>query len=82
MVKKFIALAIRHKGSLTAYVKKAFGKKGFTKSRKTGNMIIKPALVNRLARMKCPVCLEKKCVCPGRTVQKQAVLARTLRRFH
>jgi hypothetical protein len=71
-----------HRGSLTSFVRKTWGERGFEKSRKTGNRIIRPEIVNKLAKMKCPVCFKTKCVCAGMTVKKQAVLARTLRRFH
>ena len=75
----FIQQAIKHKGSLRAFVKKVYGKKGFVKSKATGKMIINARILNKLATMACPVCHKKHCTCS--TVKRKAVLARTLRRF-
>lgn len=52
MVKKWIQKALRRKGSLRAYVKKKFGKRGFTKSKKTSKLVIKVSVLNKLAKLK------------------------------
>jgi hypothetical protein len=48
----WIQEAIEHKGSLRGYVKRKYGKRGFTKSRKTGRTVIKRKILLRLSKKK------------------------------
>lgn len=75
----FISDAVRHPGGFTAWVWSNFGRAGFTKSKSTGKLIIKPSIIAKAATGKCPICERSRCVCPNRFTRKQAVLARTLR---
>jgi hypothetical protein len=65
---KWIQEAIEHKGSLRGYVKRKYGKRGFTKSRKTGRPVIKRKVLVRLSKKKG-------------TIGKRAKLSLTLRRL-
>ena len=64
----WIQEAIERKGSLKGYVKRKYGKRGFTKSRKTGRPVIKRKVLVRLSKKKG-------------TIGKRARLALTLRRL-
>jgi len=44
--------AIKKPGSLRGYVARKYGKKGFTRSRKTGRPIIRRDVLNKLAKKK------------------------------
>jgi hypothetical protein len=44
--------AIKRKGALTQYVYRKYGKSGFTVSRKTGKLMIKQSVLNKLAKEK------------------------------
>jgi len=48
----WIQEAIEHKGSLRDYVKRKYGKRGFTKSKKTGRTVIKRKILLRLSKKK------------------------------
>jgi hypothetical protein len=65
---QWIQEAIEHKGSLRGYVKRKYGKRGFTKSRKTGRPVIKRKVLVRLSKKKG-------------TIGKRARLSLTLRKM-
>jgi len=60
--------AIKKPGSLRGYVARKYGKRGFTRSRKTGRPIIRRDVLNKLAKKK------------GKIGQR-ARLAKTLRKL-
>ncbi len=64
----WIQEAIEHRGSLRAYVQRKYGKRGFTRSRKTGRKIIRPEILKRLSKK-------------HGTIGRRARLALTLRRL-
>jgi hypothetical protein len=64
----WIQEAIEHPGSLRSYVRRKYGSRGFTKSRKTGKPIIKREILLRLAKKRG-------------SIGKKARLALTLRRL-
>ncbi|MEM3828420.1 MAG: hypothetical protein QXP36_04280 [Conexivisphaerales archaeon] len=64
----WIQEAIEEPGSLKAYVKRKYGKRGFTRSPKTGKPVIKRKVLVKLAKRKD-------------TIGRRARLALTLRRL-
>jgi len=64
----WIQEAIEKPGSLRAYVKRKYGKRGFTRSPKTGKPVIKRKVLVKLAKRKD-------------TIGRRARLALTLRRL-
>jgi len=46
----WIQEAVQKKGALRSYVKRKYGKRGFTKSPKTGKPIIKKKVLTKLAK--------------------------------
>ncbi|MEM5867495.1 MAG: hypothetical protein QXG39_06215 [Candidatus Aenigmatarchaeota archaeon] len=64
----WIQEAIEKPGSLKAYVKRKYGKRGFTRSPKTGKPVIKRKVLVKLAKRKD-------------TIGRRARLALTLRRL-
>jgi len=69
MVKRWIHKAVKRKGTLRAYVRRKYGKRGFVKSKKTGRPIIRHEVLTRLAKKKG-------------SVGKRARLALKLKEFH
>jgi len=65
---QWIQEAVEHKGSLRGYVKRKYGKRGFTKSRKTGRPVIKREILQKLSKKKG-------------SIGKKARLAITLRKL-
>jgi hypothetical protein len=64
----WIQEAVEHKGSLRGYVKRKYGKRGFTKSRKTGRPVIKREILQKLSKKRG-------------SIGKKARLAITLRKL-
>ena len=65
---RWVAGAVKHPGALTAAVKRRYGARGFTRSARTGRMVIKRSVLSELSRE------------PGKTGQR-ARLAITMRGF-
>jgi hypothetical protein len=72
----FIREAIKHPGALRSYVKRKYGRRGFTE-----DGAIREDVMLRLA--KCPHCGKsmRECRCPATTTRRRALLALTLRRL-
>jgi hypothetical protein len=77
---RFISEAIKNPGSFTAWVERMYGKAGFTKSKRTGRLVIKPSIILKAAKGRCPICdlPRGRCICPSKLTVQQARLARTL----
>jgi hypothetical protein len=50
--RRWIQKAIKKKGALTDYVRRKYGMKGFTMSKKTKRLMIKPEILRKLAKRK------------------------------